>query len=107
MNSSRNNNKTKKIISTTYIIIIILITCQYFNLQIINYEQYHLKAGYNSLKKIILKAPRGIIYDRNKKPIVDNQYIYNINFMSRYYDSTSFNYNLLVLYKIIFFKFFF
>ena len=71
MNSSRNNNKTKKIISTTYIIIIILITCQYFNLQIINYEKYHLKAGYNSLKKIILKAPRGIIYDRNKKPIVD------------------------------------
>ena len=95
MNSSRNNNKTKKIISTTYIIIIILITCQYFNLQIINYEKYHLKAGYNSLKKIILKAPRGIIYDRNKKPIVDNQYIYNVNFMSRYYDSTSFNYNLL------------
>jgi penicillin-binding protein 2 len=95
LNYSRNNNKTKNVILIIYILIIFLITCQYFNLQIINYEKYHLKAGYNSLKKIILKAPRGIIYDRNKKPIVDNQYIYNVNIMSRYFDSNSFNYNLL------------
>ena len=95
MNYSRNNNKTKNVILIIYILIIFLITCQYFNLQIINYEKYHLKAGYNSLKKIILKAPRGIIYDRNKKSIVDNQYIYNVNIISRYFDSNSFNYNLL------------
>lgn len=95
MNYKKNNNRNKNVILTIYIAIVFLITCQYFNLQIINYEKYHLKAGYNSLKKIILKAPRGIIYDRNKKSIVDNQYIYNVNMISSFFDPVDFDYNLL------------
>jgi penicillin-binding protein 2 len=95
MNYYKNNNRNKNVILTIYIAIVFLITCQYFNLQIINYEKYHLKAGYNSLKKIILKAPRGIIYDRNKKSIVDNQYIYNVNMISSFFDPVDFDYNLL------------
>ena len=90
-------NKSKsriKAIFFFYFLFIFIIACQYFNLQILNYEKYQLKAGNNSLRKIILKAPRGIIYDRNNKSIVDNKSIYDVNIISKDFNPDSFNYAL-------------
>ena len=85
----------KKIISTVYFFLIFIVVSQYFNLQILNYKKYRLKAGNNSLRKIILKAPRGIIYDRNNKSIVDNKSIYDVNLIPKDFNTDSFNYSLL------------
>ena len=46
---------------------------------------------FNSLRKIVLNAPRGIIYDRNKNPIVDNKSIYNVNIIPKDFNTDSFN----------------
>ena len=83
-----------KLLVSFYFLLILLVLCQYFNLQILNYQKYQLKAGNNSLRKIILKAPRGIIYDRNNKPIVDNKSIYDINLIPKDFNPDSFNYML-------------
>jgi len=83
-----------KLLLSFYFLLIFFVFCQYFNLQILNYQKYQLKAGNNSLRKIILKAPRGIIYDRNNKPIVDNKSIYDINLIPKDFNPDSFNYRL-------------
>ena len=41
------------------------------------------KAGNNSLRKIILYPPRGIIYDRNYLPLVDNNPLYQMKIISK------------------------
>ena len=93
-NLSKSKNRVK-IISIIYYLFIAIILCQYFNLQIINHKKYKLKAGNNSLRKIILKAPRGIIYDRNKKSIVDNKSIYDVRIIPKDFNPDSFNYVLI------------
>ena len=91
--TKQSNNKN--FVFIIYFILILIIVCNYFSLQILNYKKYNIKAGNNSLRKIILKAPRGIIYDRNEIPIVDNKLIYNINIIPKDFNSNTFNYNLI------------
>ena len=92
--NSKKSRDIKRTISIIYYLLIFIVICQYFNLQILNYKKYQLKAGNNSLRKIVLNAPRGIIYDRNKNPIVDNKSIYNVNIIPKDFNTDSFNYSL-------------
>ena len=52
---------------------------RFYHLQIYQHSKYEKKAGNNSVRKISLHAPRGIIYDRNGIPIVDNRQIYDLS----------------------------
>jgi penicillin-binding protein 2 len=52
-------------------------------LQIIENDFFKEKAGNNSLRKNILFPPRGIIYDRNNIPIVDNKPLYQIKIIPK------------------------
>ena len=51
---------------------------RFYHLQIYQHSKYEEKAGNNSVRKISIHAPRGIIYDRNGIPIVDNRQIYDL-----------------------------
>ena len=55
-----------------------IIYFQYFNLQVRNFSKYKRKSESNSIRELPLPAPRGIIYDRNGVPIVDNMPIYEV-----------------------------
>ena len=52
---------------------------RFYHLQIYQHSKYEAKAGNNSVRKISLHAPRGIIYERNGIPIVDNRQIYDLS----------------------------
>ncbi|MFA5085854.1 MAG: hypothetical protein WC482_05775, partial [Candidatus Omnitrophota bacterium] len=45
--------------------------------QLIKYERYKVMSEQNRLRVIPLLAPRGTIYDRNSKPIVQDKICYN------------------------------
>ena len=68
----------KKALFYSALIIFLPILFRFFELQVIDYNKYKKLAGNNSLRAIEIKAPRGIIYDRDSIPLVDN--IYNYNF---------------------------
>ena len=85
----------KNIILSVYFFLVLVVFFRYFKLQIIDYSKYQEKAGNNSLRRIELEAPRGIIYDLNDKPIVDNKFIYDLNIIPKDFDSQSFNYDLI------------
>ena len=83
----------KRVLITSYIVMCAIVLYNYFFLQIIEFEKFNEKAGNNSIRKIILNAPRGIIYDRNKIPLVDNKPLYNIELIPKDIEK-DFNYSL-------------
>ena len=52
--------------------LVIPILLFFFKLQVIDYQKYEKLSGKNSIRSVEIKAPRGIIYDRNHIPLVDN-----------------------------------
>ena len=93
--ASRLNSYKKNIIFLIYTALVLIVFFRYFKLQILDYSKYQEKAGNNSLRRIELEAPRGIIYDLKNKPIVDNKFIYNLNIIPKDFDSKTFNYSLI------------
>ena len=67
---------------------------RFYYLQIYQHQEFEAKAGSNSVRKISLHAPRGIIYDRNGIPLVDNRQIYDLSVIP--FDVTDqYNYSML------------
>ena len=76
------------------IVALLIILFRFYFFQIHEYSKYEMKAGHNSLRKISLYAPRGIIYDRGGVPLVDNKQIYDLSLIP--FDVTEkFNYEML------------
>lgn len=66
-------------------IIKIVITCAFlalvvelFNLQILQREKYQTQSDRNRTRRLRLEPPRGIIYDRNGTPLVENRPSYTL-----------------------------
>ena len=85
----------KRVLLSFYFLLSFVILYRYFILQIVENEKYEAKAGNNSLRKIILNAPRGIIYDRNYVPLVDNKPLYEIKVIPQDFNKNNFNFKLL------------
>ena len=63
-------------------------------MQVINQKKYAILAGNNSARPIRTFPPRGVIYDRNYFPLVDNRPLYDMKMIS--HDITNeINYKLL------------
>ena len=61
------------------IFLIFVLLARYFQLQILNYDQYSKKANTNRIRKVTTSAPRGLILDRNGEILVDNLPTYILN----------------------------
>lgn len=59
---------------------LVLIAASYWVVQVAHGERYRELAENNSLRKRVIKAPRGLIYDRTGKPLVENVPSYNLLF---------------------------
>ena len=57
--------------------LLVIIFLRFFYLQIYQHKKYENRAGANSIRKISLHAPRGIIFARSGIPLVDNLQIYD------------------------------
>ena len=60
-------------------IIISVLIIRYFQLQILNFDQYSKKANTNRIRKVTLSSPRGLILDRDGRILVDNIPTYILN----------------------------
>ena len=84
-------DKQFQIILSSLLVIIFL---RFFYLQVYQHKRYEDQAGANSIRKISLHAPRGIIFDRFGIPLVDNLQIYDLAIIP--FDVTEkFNYNII------------
>ena len=84
-------DKQLQIIFSCFLVIIFL---RFFYLQVYQHKRYEDQAGANSIRKISLHAPRGIIFDRFGNPMADNLQIYNLAVIP--FDVTEkFNYEII------------
>ena len=61
------------------ICLISILILRFFQLQILDHDQYSRKANTNRIRKVTASAPRGLILDRNGQILVDNLPTYIIN----------------------------
>ena len=74
--------------------LLLIIFLRFFYLQVYQLQKYVDRAGSNSIRKISLHAPRGIIFDSSGIPLVDNREIYDLAVIP--FDVTDkFNYNII------------
>src|SRR6476646_2633079 len=57
---------------------LVLLTGGFWILQVPEFEKYSEMAKNTQLRTITLRAPRGVLYDRNDKVLVENTYSYTI-----------------------------
>ncbi len=69
----------RRILFLISLVLFLSISFRFYSIQILDYASYSKKAANNSVRKIIKTAPRGIIYDRNLIPIVDNRPTYGLS----------------------------
>ncbi len=65
------NQSRQRVIQTIFIVVFLVMIGQLFHLQILS-SKYTKLAEDNAVAKKIVYPSRGIIFDRNKKPILDN-----------------------------------
>ncbi len=54
----------------------------FFRSQILNHQKYDMQSKTNRLRELPLPAPRGVIYDRNRKVIADNVIGYSVSVLA-------------------------
>ncbi len=90
-------NRKNKIFAGIIFIIFIIILLRLWQLQILNTEKYKKLSESNRIRIIKIPAPRGIIYDRNGIPLVENITSFSVSVSYDYIDKL----NLEQLSKIL------
>jgi len=71
------NQSRSYIIRLIFIGLFLVMLVQLFNLQVLS-DKYQELAQDNAINKKIIYPPRGLVYDRNGKPIVNNKLAYDL-----------------------------
>lgn len=67
-----------KVLSTLVTALVAMIAVGYWYVQLVRGEEYRQLAEENRLRKLPIKAPRGLIYDRHGRLLVENVPSYNL-----------------------------
>ncbi len=77
-------NTKEKLFFVTICLIFLTVTLRLWQLQTINTDKYKKLAEQNRIRIIKIPAPRGIIYDRNGIPLVENIPIFSVSILPEY-----------------------
>ena len=80
LNINSSKSYRQRVLFIISIVAIILLEVKFFYIAVVKHSELNISSEANSLRKIYYNAPRGIIYDRNSKPIVDNMPTYDLKF---------------------------
>lgn len=85
----------KNFIFTIVVVFFLILVVRLYYLQIIHYSKFVDIADANRVRVVPIEAPRGIIYDRNGKILVDNKSQYNIGIIPFEISSSENTYTIL------------
>src|SRR6187431_2296426 len=60
------------------VVCFVLLAVSFWLLQVVQHQKYQEMADNNRLRTIPLRAPRGVLFDRNGKVLVENRYSFTI-----------------------------
>jgi penicillin-binding protein 2 len=61
------------------ILAIVILFIRLWYLQAVKGEYYHEQAESNRIRPVMLRPPRGVIYDRSGRPLVENELVFDIS----------------------------
>jgi penicillin-binding protein 2 len=67
--------------------VLVFLGAGFFRTQVLEHTEYKLQSETNRLREVPLPAPRGVIYDRNGKPIADNVVGYSVSVLAQKEDT--------------------
>jgi penicillin-binding protein 2 len=67
--------------------VLLMLSAGFFRTQVVEHAEYRLQSETNRLREVPLPAPRGVIYDRNGKPIADNVVGYSVSVLAQREDT--------------------
>ena len=68
-------------------VVLVFLGAGFFRTQVLEHAEYRLQSETNRLREVPLPAPRGVIYDRNGKPIADNVVGYSVSVLAQREDT--------------------
>jgi penicillin-binding protein 2 len=68
-------------------VVLVFLGAGFFRTQVLEHAEYKLQSETNRLREVPLPAPRGVIYDRNGKPIADNVVGYSVSVLAQKEDT--------------------
>ena len=68
-------------------VVLVFLGAGFFRTQVLEHAEYRLQSETNRLREVPLPAPRGVIYDRNGKPIADNVVGYSVSVLAQKEDT--------------------
>src|SRR5688500_20402524 len=88
MSIHQNDNRHHGIAASVVLSVVILyLSAGFFRTQVLEHAEYRLQSETNRLREVPLPAPRGVIYDRNNKPIADNVVGYSVSVLAQREDT--------------------
>lgn len=75
----RNASVRLAVIQYTVAVVFIALAVSFWLLQVAEHEKYREMAENNHLRTIPLRAPRGVLFDREGRVLVENRYSFNIS----------------------------
>ncbi|HOT96799.1 MAG TPA: penicillin-binding protein 2 [bacterium] len=72
-------DRSARIIQIVLACAFIALAVQLFRLQIVQHDKYQLQSDKNRTRRLRLEPPRGVIYDRNGIPLVENRPSYTLS----------------------------
>ena len=76
--SSQNLRARLRFLQILVVLMLSVLSIRLYVLQVVRGERYAEIAQNQRRRRLPIPAPRGVIYDRNKRPIVDSRPIYNV-----------------------------
>ena len=68
-------------------VVLVFLGAGFFRTQVLEHAEYRLQSETNRLREVPLPAPRGVIYDRNGKPIADSVVGYSVSVLAQREDT--------------------
>ncbi|MCP5063698.1 MAG: penicillin-binding protein 2 [Ignavibacteriae bacterium] len=78
----------KQIIFSVMSLVFVSFVFQLLKMQIIEHKSYEKKSTNNSIKRNVVKAPRGIFFDRNYSVLLSNKPSYTVQIIPAIYDAS-------------------
>ncbi len=83
-----NDIRRRGIAATVMVSVALLfLSAGFFRTQVLEHAEYRLQSETNRLREVPLPAPRGVIYDRNGKPLADNVVGYSVSVLAQREDT--------------------
>ena len=76
--SSQNLRARLRFVQILVVLMLSVLSIRLYVLQVVRGDRYAEIAQNQRRRRLPIPAPRGVIFDRNKRPIVDSRPIYNV-----------------------------